>query len=183
MNIIAVGWETSPSSCNERALFIKEGTCIYCGLIMTTQTHSVLHPSADSPSLLLGYFHDQAEHCSLCVLRFFFRGRTGCSPSALTVYLRRVITLPRRLASNLASCRRRHARRCPVIGSAHVKLPKAWLFLPFGVQGDIRRRRAHSAFTFLRRARGYEALQARRARAAAFREPFGSPVNRCLCGL
>lgn len=28
------------------------------------------------------------------------------------------------LASNLASCKRRHTRRCPVIGSTHVKLPE-----------------------------------------------------------
>lgn len=92
-------------------------------LIMTTQTHSVLHPSADSPSLLLGYFHDRAEHCSLCVLQFFPWADWLLSIGPDGLFAMCNYTSPT-LASNLASCRRRHTRRCPVIGSAHVKLPK-----------------------------------------------------------
>lgn len=55
MNIMVVGAETSPSFCNERDVLHERKALHILWLIMTTQTHAVLHPS-DFLSLLHCYF-------------------------------------------------------------------------------------------------------------------------------
>lgn len=63
--------ETSPSFFfNERDVLHQRGALHILRLVMTTQTHAVLHPS-DFLSLLHCYFQDQTEQCSLCVLHCF----------------------------------------------------------------------------------------------------------------
>lgn len=98
MNIIVVSRETSPSFCNERDILHQRRALHILWLIMTTQTHAVLHPS-DFLSLLHCYFQDQTEQRSLYVLHCFFPavpvvgGHTAlCWPSRF--YLWCVITLP-----------------------------------------------------------------------------------------
>lgn len=99
-------------------------------------------------------------------------------------------TPPPLLASNLASCRRRHARRCPVIGSAYLKLPRLRLFsffFPFLPSSLHFRQQAETtgrlAFTSSRCARRCEEVfrAARRARAGVLESRGAAPPMTDSC--